>query len=70
MNPRRKKRLGVVLAILFGLSATIGLIIYALNQNMDFSIPRLSSCMAKREKAGNRPAFTYWRYGGGRFGKT
>ncbi|ELJ8441319.1 TPA: cytochrome c maturation protein CcmE [Vibrio cholerae] len=35
MNPRRKKRLGVVLAILFGLSATIGLIIYALNQNMD-----------------------------------
>ncbi|WP_154171539.1 cytochrome c maturation protein CcmE [Vibrio metoecus] len=35
MNPRRKKRLGVVLAILLGLSATVGLIIYALNQNMD-----------------------------------
>lgn len=35
MNPRRKKRLGVVLAIFIGLSATVGLILYALNQNMD-----------------------------------
>jgi cytochrome c-type biogenesis protein CcmE len=35
MNPRRKKRLGVILAILIGVSATIGLILYALNQNMD-----------------------------------
>ncbi len=35
MNPRRKKRLGVILAIFIGVSATIGLIIYALNQNMD-----------------------------------
>lgn len=35
MNPRRKKRLGIVLAILIGLGATTGLILYALNQNMD-----------------------------------
>ncbi|MDF2153761.1 cytochrome c maturation protein CcmE [Vibrio sp. CAU 1672] len=35
MNPRRKKRLGIVLAIFVGISATIGLMLYALNQNMD-----------------------------------
>ncbi|MDN3610609.1 cytochrome c maturation protein CcmE [Vibrio ostreicida] len=35
MNPRRKKRLGFVLALFIGISATIGLMIYALNQNMD-----------------------------------
>ncbi|NVC63800.1 cytochrome c maturation protein CcmE [Vibrio sp. 05-20-BW147] len=35
MNPRRQKRLGIILAIFIGVSATIGLMIYALNQNMD-----------------------------------
>ncbi|EEZ41543.1 cytochrome c maturation protein CcmE [Photobacterium damselae] len=35
MNPRRKKRLTIVIAILIGLSATVGLMLYALNQNMD-----------------------------------
>ncbi|HIF9156426.1 TPA: cytochrome c maturation protein CcmE [Photobacterium damselae] len=35
MNPRRKKRLTIVIAILIGLSATVGLVLYALNQNMD-----------------------------------
>ena len=35
MNPRRKKRLGLILALFFGVSATVGLMIYALNQNMD-----------------------------------
>ncbi len=35
MTPRRKKRLAVVLAIFVGISATIGLMLYALNQNMD-----------------------------------
>ena len=35
MNPRRKKRLGLVLAIFLGASTTVGLIFYALNQNMD-----------------------------------
>lgn len=35
MNPRRKKRMAVVLSILIGLGATTGLILYALNQNID-----------------------------------
>ncbi|NLS13257.1 cytochrome c maturation protein CcmE [Vibrio sp. SM6] len=35
MNPRRKKRLGIVLAIFVGVGAMVGLMIYALNQNMD-----------------------------------
>ncbi len=35
MNSRRKKRLGLVLSLVLGLSATIGLMLYALNQNMD-----------------------------------
>ncbi|MCW8347623.1 cytochrome c maturation protein CcmE [Vibrio sp. ZSDZ65] len=35
MTPRRKKRLGIILAIFIGISATVGLILYALNQNMD-----------------------------------
>ncbi|EAR56190.1 cytochrome c-type biogenesis heme chaperone [Photobacterium sp. SKA34] len=35
MNPRRKKRFALVLALVLGLGATIGLVLYALNQNMD-----------------------------------
>ncbi|MGC9403305.1 cytochrome c maturation protein CcmE [Vibrio genomosp. F10] len=35
MNPRRKKRLGIVLAIFVGMATTVGLMLYALNQNMD-----------------------------------
>lgn len=35
MNPRRKKRLGLILALFVGVSITVGLIVYALNQNMD-----------------------------------
>ncbi|MBE1274748.1 cytochrome c maturation protein CcmE [Enterovibrio baiacu] len=35
MNPRRKKRLGLALALVLGVGATIGLMLYALNQNMD-----------------------------------
>ncbi|MDB1123327.1 cytochrome c maturation protein CcmE [Vibrio algarum] len=35
MNPRRKKRMGLLLALFFGISATVGLVLYALNQNMD-----------------------------------
>ncbi|PMH41012.1 cytochrome c biogenesis protein CcmE [Vibrio sp. 10N.286.49.B3] len=35
MTPRRKKRLGIILAIFIGISATVGLLLYALNQNMD-----------------------------------
>jgi cytochrome c-type biogenesis protein CcmE len=35
MNPRRKKRLIIVLSIVLGLGSTTGLILYALNQNID-----------------------------------
>ncbi|MGF1721426.1 cytochrome c maturation protein CcmE [Vibrio kyushuensis] len=35
MTPRRKKRLGIVLAIFIGIASTVGLMLYALNQNMD-----------------------------------
>ncbi|WP_456296942.1 cytochrome c maturation protein CcmE [Vibrio sp. AK197] len=35
MNPRRKKRLGIVVAVLLGISLTVGLMLYALSQNMD-----------------------------------
>lgn len=35
MNPRRKKRLTIVAAILIGLSFVAGLVLYALSQNID-----------------------------------
>ena len=35
MNPRRKKRLTIVLSILIGLSLVAGLVLYALSQNID-----------------------------------
>ncbi len=35
MNPRRKKRLGLALALIVGMSVSIGLVLYALNQNID-----------------------------------
>lgn len=35
MNPRRKKRLTVVLSVLTALSIIIGLVLYALSQNID-----------------------------------
>ncbi|WP_341501666.1 cytochrome c maturation protein CcmE [Gallaecimonas sp. GXIMD4217] len=35
MNPRRKLRLTIVASVLVGLSVTIGLVLYALSQNID-----------------------------------
>ncbi|EKE75386.1 cytochrome c maturation protein CcmE [Gallaecimonas xiamenensis] len=35
MNPRRKTRLAIVLAVLLGGAATAGLVLYALGQNID-----------------------------------
>ncbi len=35
MNPRQKKRMGGVLALLIGAGITVGLVLYALSQNMD-----------------------------------
>lgn len=35
MNPRRKKRLSIILAVLIGLGLISGLVLYALSQNID-----------------------------------
>ncbi len=35
MNPRQKKRMGITLALLVGVCTTVGLVLYALSQNMD-----------------------------------
>ena len=35
MNPRRKKRLLAVTAIVFGVGAAIGLVLYALQENIN-----------------------------------
>ena len=35
MNPRRKKRLTIVLSVLAGIGIIIGLVLYALSQNID-----------------------------------
>ncbi|MEI8595108.1 cytochrome c maturation protein CcmE [Photobacterium sp. Hal280] len=35
MNPRRKKRLTVIIALLAGLGVTVALTLYAMSQNMD-----------------------------------
>lgn len=35
MNPRRKKRLTIVLSVLAGIGLIIGLVLYALSQNID-----------------------------------
>lgn len=35
MNPRRKKRMTLLLAVVLGVGITVGLVMYALNQNID-----------------------------------
>lgn len=35
MNPRRKKRLAIILSIFIGIAAVISLVLYALSQNID-----------------------------------
>ncbi|WEM41592.1 cytochrome c maturation protein CcmE [Photobacterium sp. DA100] len=53
MNPRRKKRLTLVLALVVGLGATIGLLLYALNQNMDLFYTPTELVEGKRD--GSKP---------------
>ncbi|WP_117233421.1 cytochrome c maturation protein CcmE [Vibrio maerlii] len=50
MNPRRKKRLGIILALFLGISATVGLMLYALNQNMDLFYTPTELVMGKEGK--------------------
>jgi len=35
MNPRRKKRLAIISTVFFGVAGVIGLVLYALSQNID-----------------------------------
>ena len=53
MNPRRKKRLTLVLALVVGLGATIGLLLYALNQNMDLFYTPTELVQGKKD--GSKP---------------
>ncbi|MDN3682615.1 cytochrome c maturation protein CcmE [Vibrio tapetis subsp. quintayensis] len=53
MNPRRKKRLGLVLALVVGIATTVGLMLYALNQNMDLFYTPTELVMGKPD--GSKP---------------
>jgi cytochrome c-type biogenesis protein CcmE len=54
MNPRRKKRLTIVLSILMGLSIVAGLVLYALSQNIDLFY-KPSEIYAGKEDSGIKP---------------
>lgn len=54
MNPRRKKRLTIVLAILIGLSVVAGLVLYALSQNIDLFY-KPSEITLGKEDSGIKP---------------
>ncbi|MDA9556829.1 cytochrome c maturation protein CcmE [Vibrio sp.] len=54
MNPRRKKRLGIIVAIFIGISTSVGLMLYALNQNIDlFYTP--SEIINGKDQTGIKP---------------
>ena len=53
MNPRRKKRFGIVLAILVGIGSMVGLMVYALGQNMDLFYTPTELVMGKPD--GTKP---------------
>lgn len=54
MNPRRKKRLTIVIAILSGLSIVIGLLAYALSSNIDVFFKPTEIYQGK-ENGGEKP---------------
>ncbi|MEW6998273.1 cytochrome c maturation protein CcmE [Colwelliaceae bacterium BS250] len=49
MNPRRKKRLTIVTAILFGVASVSGLSLYALNENIDLFFTPTEILQGKNE---------------------
>ena len=55
MNPRRKKRLTIILAIFLGLSIVIGLLAYALSSNIDVFFKPTEVYQGK-ENNGEKPA--------------
>ena len=54
MNPRRKKRLTIIAAILIGLSVVSGLVLYALSQNIDLFY-KPSEIYEGKEGSGAKP---------------
>lgn len=54
MNPRRKKRLTIVAAILIGLSVVAGLVLYALSQNIDLFF-KPSEITQGKDDTGQKP---------------
>lgn len=54
MNPRRKKRLTIIVSILIGLSAVAGLVLYALSQNIDLFY-KPSEIFQGKEDSGIKP---------------
>lgn len=54
MNPRRKKRLTIVISVLMGLSVVAGLVLYALSQNIDLFY-KPSEVYLGKEDTGTKP---------------
>lgn len=54
MNPRRKKRLTIVISILIGLGVVAGLVLYALSQNIDLFY-KPSEIFAGKDDTGIKP---------------
>lgn len=55
MNPRRKSRLSVIVAVLFGISVAIGLTLYALSQNIDLFYTPSEIVYGKENNPHTRP---------------
>ncbi len=55
MNPRRKSRLSLLLLVLLGISLAIGLMLYALRQNIDLFYTPSEVIYGKDNKADTKP---------------
>lgn len=55
MNPRRKSRLKVVLSVLLGLSVAVGLMLYALSQNIDLFYTPTEIVKGKNDNPEQKP---------------
>ena len=56
MNPRRKSRLKVVVAILCGLAVAVGLTLYALSQNIDLFYTPSEVVQGKNNDPNQKPS--------------
>ena len=61
MNPVRKKRLIIVLAIVVGVGAAVGLALSALQQNINLFTPRPRSPTAKRRPTPAYAPAAWWK---------